>query len=196
MGRALACAVAFVVLASIACKGPAVPHPMNGEMRYTCCNMHYEKPEISDVNYQKGALIPFGTRVQILEVRRESVKFQPTGHPAITLVNKYGKDAVPMDQLLERTFPREDPRAKLAKTAKPAVKGKNPKPAADERTRKLIEQGVVEPGMTKEQVLMAKGYPPAHRTPSIDSPMWTYWENRWVTSEVYFDGDKVVRVTR
>ena len=199
MGRARACAVAFAVLVAIACKGPTVPHPMNGEMRYTCCNMHYEKPEISDVNYQKGALIPFGTRVQIIEVRHESVKFQPTGHPPITLVLKYGKEGgLTMDQLLERTFPREDPHAKLAKAAPKS--GKNPKgakPAADvERTRKLIEQGVVEAGMTKDQVLMAKGYPPAHRTPSLDSPMWTYWENRWVTSEVYFDGDRVVRVNR
>jgi hypothetical protein len=197
MGRARACAVAFAVLA-VACKQPAPPHPMNGEMRYTCCNMRYEKPEISDVNYQKGTLIPFGTRVQILEVRRNNVKFQPAGHPPITLVLKYGKDAgLTMDQLVERTFVTEDPHAKLARVASKGGKAvKGAKAPADERTRKLIEQGVIEPGMTKDQVLMAKGYPPAHRTPSLDAPMWTYWENRWVTSEVYFDGDKVVRVNR
>ena len=48
--------------------GPKVESPLNGQYRYTCCNIRYEKPEISDVNYTQGALIPYGTRVQILEV--------------------------------------------------------------------------------------------------------------------------------
>jgi len=45
-------------------------------------------------------------------------------------------------------------------------------------------------------VLMSLGYPPVHRTPSLDAPQWTYWENRWVSYVVYFDGDKVSRVQR
>jgi hypothetical protein len=172
-----------------ACKGPAVPHPMTSETRYLCCNMHYEKPEISDVNYLKGTLIPFGTRVQVLEVRKNSVKFQATGQPPIVLVLKYGKDAISMDQYLEQIFLKEDPHAKLPRA------GKDKKQAgAAEKTRKLIEDGVVEPGMTREQVIMAIGYPPLHRTPSLSSPSWTYWANRWVTFIVYFDGDKVSRV--
>jgi outer membrane protein assembly factor BamE (lipoprotein component of BamABCDE complex) len=61
---------------------------------------------------------------------------------------------------------------------------------------KLIEQAQVEPGMTRDEVLMSLGYPPAHRTPSLDSPTWTYWANRWATFEVYFDGDRVSRVNR
>ena len=122
MGRVLACAVAFVVLATTACKGPSVPNPLVGQTRYTCCNMHYENPEISDVNYQKGTLIPFGTRVQILEVKRNSVKFQPEGHPPIVLINKYGKDVLPLDQLMDRYFLPYDPHAKLA-AAKPPAKG-------------------------------------------------------------------------
>ena len=44
--------------------------------------------------------------------------------------------------------------------------------------------------------LMAIGYPPLHRTPSLGSSQWTYWANRWATFEVYFDGDKVARVQR
>jgi len=192
------CALAL----SAACKGPTVPHPMNGESRYLCCNMHYEKPEISDVNYLKGTLIPVGTRVQILEVRRSSVKFQAAGHPPIELVLKYGKDAgLGMDQYLDRIFLRDDPRAKLSRPAEVKVGrgGKAARPAAaadNEGLRKKIEQGVVEPGMTKDQVIMALGYPPAHRTPSLDAPMWTYWANRWATFEVYFDGDRVSRVNR
>jgi len=188
--RSLPATLAFAALLA-ACKGADVPHPMTNESRYLCCNLHYEKTEISDANYLKGTLIPFGTRVQVLEVKKSSVKFQADGHPPITLVLKYGKDAIGMDQYLELIFLREDPHAKLPKP------GKDKKQAAvAERTRKLIEEGTVEPGMTKDEVVMALGYPPAHRTPSLSSPNWTYWANRWATFEVYFDGDKVSRVQR
>jgi hypothetical protein len=48
--------------------------------------------------------------------------------------------------------------------------------------------------MTKAQVKIARGIPPFHRTPSLDSPTWTYWNTRWQTMTVYFAGDKVERV--
>ena len=184
-----------------ACKGPTVPSPLTGESRYLCCNMHYEKPEISDVNYLRGTTIPFGTRVQILEVRRNTVKFQAAGHPPIELVLKYGKDQLSMDQYLSRIFVTEDPRLQLRPAPPPPAKGrkgsKAPRPAEKApEVEKLIETGTVEPGMTREQVLMAIGYPPAHRTPSLDSPTWVYWQNRWATMEVVFDGNKVARVVR
>ena len=184
---------ATLALASLlaACKGPAVPNPMTGQTRFLCCNLHYEKPEISDANYLKGTLIPYGTQVHVLEVRKNTVKFQAEGHPPITLVLKYGKDTLGMDEYLNRIFLREDPHAKLPKPGKDKKQA-----AAAERMRKLIEEGTVEPGMTKDEVLMAVGYPPVHRTPSLSSPNWTYWQNRWVTFEVYFDGDKVSRVQR
>src|SRR5256712_12084846 len=134
---------------------------MTNESRYLCCNLHYEKTEISDANYLKGTLIPFGTRVQVLEVRKNSVKFQPAGHPPITLVLKYGKDALGMDQYLERIFLREDPHAKLPKPGKDKKQA-----AADEPTRQLNEEGTAEPGRTKDEVGMALGYPPAQRTPT------------------------------
>ena len=180
--RAVAALGAVAVGLTAACKGPAIPHPLTNEFRYTCCNLHYERPEISDVNYQRGTLIPLGTRVQILEVGRHSVKFEPAGQPPLTLVLKYGKDALSMDQYLDRIFLADDPWAGLRRL--------------NAKMQQLITQGTVEPGMTRSQVIMALGYPPAHRTPSLEGATWTYWANRWATFQVYFDGDKVVRVER
>jgi hypothetical protein len=57
-----------------------------------------------------------------------------------------------------------------------------------------IEQGTVEPGMTKADVIMALNYPPASRTPSLDAPEWHYWRTRWNEYVVAFDGDRVSRV--
>jgi hypothetical protein len=196
-----ATALALPLLALAACKGPVVPSPLTGESRYLCCNVHYEKPEITDVNYQRGALIPFGTRVQILEVRKSSVKFQPEGHPPMTLVMRHGRNIVTMDQYMDRIFVTEDPRLKLRSRAAAPARGKKGSKAArtpdtSSAIVNAIEQSTVEVGMTRDQVLMSLGYPPAHRTPSLESPTWTYWMNRWETFTVNFDGDKVASVVR
>jgi hypothetical protein len=178
----LTAAAALALALGAACRGPVIPSPVTGGSRYLCCNMHYENPEISDVNYQVGTLIPFGTQVQVLEVRRKAIKFQPAGHPPILLLLRYGENVLPMETYAERLFVAEDPRTKLKKV-----------PA---KTVKLIEAGGVDPGMTKDQVLMSLGYPPAHRTPSLETGQWSFWQNRWQQFVVYFDGDKVSRVQR
>lgn len=177
--------VAFTLAA--ACKGmhrggPEVAHPFTGTTRYLCCNFYYEKDKASDVNYQAGTKVPFGTRVHIERVTRDAVQFTPEGHPTITLEYKQGDKAVPFDTYLEQLFPDSDPRGRLRKV-----------PAKRVQT---IERGSIEKGMSREQVLMARGIPPAHRTPSLDSPTWTYWQNRWDTLVVYFAGDKVDRIAR
>ena len=113
-----------------------------------------------------------------------------------------------MDQYLNRIFLADDPHQKLRAEMAPPPAAKGKKTAkgsksaaaaqaeAEGKVVKLIEQAQVEPGMTRDEVLMSLGYPPAHRTPSLDSPTWTYWANRWATFEVYFDGDRVSRVNR
>jgi hypothetical protein len=46
--------------------------------------------------------------------------------------------------------------------------------------------------MTKEQVLMTRGYPPRHRTPSLEGNRWVYWSSRVVQLTVVFDGDVLI----
>jgi hypothetical protein len=138
--------------------------------------------------------------VQILDVRQNLVKFHPAGHPEITLVQRWGRKTLSIDDYMSRIFLPDDPRTRLRSAAAATSGKKKDKRAApdgkSDSVRKLIEQGLVEPGMTREQVLMSLGHPPVHRTPSLDAPSWTYWENRWVTFIVHFDGDKVSRVQR
>ncbi len=45
--------------------------------------------------------------------------------------------------------------------------------------QKGISNGAALNGMTKDGVLAALGYPPLHRTPSLDSSNWIYWRNPW-----------------
>jgi len=181
--RTLAASLLLVAVVVVtACKGPEVPSPLTGQQRYLCCNLYYEKPKINDVAYQVGTRIPFGTRVTIERVYRNEVQFRAEGQPPITLVYKYGDKVVPFDTYLDELFVTSDPHATLKKV-----------PAA---RLKAIQDGIIEPGMTKAQVLMSRGIPPAHRTPSLKDGTWTYWQDRWNTLVVYFAGDKVERVGR
>jgi hypothetical protein len=164
------------------CRPPAPPHPATSETRYTCCNIYYEQDEIPDTLWKVGTMIPLGTPVRIQEVRGDSIKFEASGHRPITLVLKYGKGAKSIDQYLDEMFPLQNPRTRLAKM----------KP----KTQKAIESGMVEEGMTREQVKMSMGVPAAHRTPSLDAPQWYYWQNRWHQIVVSFEGDKVTAVQR
>lgn len=59
--------------------------------------------------------------------------------------------------------------------------------------QKGIKNGEVYRGMSKKGVLVALGYPAAHRTPSLDSDTWTYWTNRFDTIDVHFSDSGKVR---
>ena len=123
------------------------------------------------------------------------MKFRAAGHPEITLTEKYGRKELPFDQLVSRVFVETDPRTQLARSAPPRARGKRRGPAESAASRlALVERGVVEPGMTRQEVIMTLGYPPANRTPSLEQPEWHYWRNRWDEFTVVFEGDRVARV--
>lgn len=59
--------------------------------------------------------------------------------------------------------------------------------------QKGIKNGQAYRGMSKKGVMVALGYPAAHRTPSPESDTWTYWTNRFNTIAVRFDDSGKVR---
>ena len=46
--------------------------------------------------------------------------------------------------------------------------------------------------MTREQVLIAVGYPPTHRTFTLDSSVWHLWASRHGRYEVHFNSEGTV----
>ena len=50
-----------------------------------------------------------------------------------------------------------------------------------------IKSGAILNGMSKEAVLICYGPPPEHATHSIDSKIWTYWENKKNKEEIIFN---------
>ena len=49
-----------------------------------------------------------------------------------------------------------------------------------------VRNGDMRKGMTKELVLLARGHPPAHETPSIEGDRWVYWSSRFVKLTIVF----------
>ena len=46
-------------------------------------------------------------------------------------------------------------------------------------------------GMTREIAIMARGYPPAHETSSLESDRWVYWSSRFVKLTVVFSNGRL-----
>ena len=53
--------------------------------------------------------------------------------------------------------------------------------------KECIKSGVIKPNISKEAVLIAFGYPPEHRTQSMDLDLWYYWVHRFGQRELRFD---------
>lgn len=156
-----------------------------GKTMYTHVNIWYEKPmKIISTNYHVGAMIEVGTKVTIEEADKKKVVFTDENGTKFRIVCKLKHNNVPCDQLLDNMwFGAKNPKAKGGSYHK-----------LSKSERENVDAGVVERGMSREAVLMAYGYPPTIRTPSIKGNAWTYWKNRWVTRIFRFKGNKVIEV--
>ncbi len=62
--------------------------------------------------------------------------------------------------------------------------------------KKGIEDGDAYEGMSRKGVMIALGYPAAHRTQSLDFDTWVYWGNRFRTRSIDFDAQGKVSAVR
>lgn len=58
--------------------------------------------------------------------------------------------------------------------------------------RRGIEEGKALPGMSREGVKIALGYPAKNKTPSLEMNKWTYWQTRSSVLIVEFDDNDTV----
>ena len=154
----------------------ALPEPAQG---FLCCNLRTDGKWISDINYSENGkrVIPAGTPVKATGYGRYRVHIEtPEGKQAIG--NDYSRDLA-MPEFARRSVVATDPKLKLA--------GASPK------IRKAVETGRVAPGMTREQVLMAVGYPVSSENPHLDAKVWRFWLSSFAEFQVVFGPDDRVR---
>lgn len=145
---------------------------------YTAYNLWYENPEnLTTDNIQKGTLIPFGTEVRILSMTDSSIVFQANGK-TFTLHYDDGRTMMPIEEFAKQLF-----------TTSVAVEmAGGVSPAAFEKMRR----GIIEKGMTKQNVITTYGPPSKIRTPNQLSDSWIYWVDRVKSKRVIFRNGKVL----
>lgn len=148
---------------------------MQGNL-YSQVNMWEEKGRIIATNYQRGRLIPVNSLVTINGYSSKSIFFTVNGESSqLEILNVEDHTRVSIEQLTSKLFAKS--KVNLSNFSKIG--------------REAIEYGNVVDGMTKSEVLVSRGFPPAHVTPNLESNLWKYWQNRFVTRNVEFRNNKV-----
>lgn len=168
--------LAILVTALLAgCATSPIEH-VEGEAAITQLNMWHYRNQHETTNYQVDFLIPVNSRVDILDTSGDEIEFRvvETGE-VVMLANVERYTRMNIAEIYDRYF--GDTLVDLNQFS--------------DAEREAIEEGSVEPGMSKEAVLIARGYPPAHETPSLDNDQWRYWRTRFDTVNVHFSDGEV-----
>lgn len=146
---------------------------------YTTHNIWYDSPDkIFSINYHKGKILPAGTRVEIIRVEKgESVTFQIAGtNQKFTLIyqDKF-HGPITFSKFMDRLF--------TEKSFEELTQG------LTQQEIDAIKAGKLVPGMSKKAVVIALGFPPEHKTASLNSNTWVYWFSRFKKTSVNFDAN-------
>jgi hypothetical protein len=159
---------------------------LSGKTYYTKTNIWYEKPhDISSTNYHRGSILPIGSKVKINSIKNKKIHFTPDGSSKMfTIINETQRSMMSTEELFNRYFSVE------------AVQVGSGDYQATDAEREHIKNGTIAIGMSKKAVLMAYGYPPAHKTPLLTSDVWHYWYTIPQQVIVHFKDDKIVKIEK
>ncbi len=140
---------------------------------YLCCNVYAEGDWISDSNYrdQGKKMIAAGTPARVTGYGRYRVHVELAGQK-MRLGNDYSRDES-LEKFAGKYVIKDDPKAKLASW-----------PA---NVQAAVQSAKVLPGMTKEQVLMAIGYPITSENPTLEAPLWRYWLSSFAEYQIQWN---------
>ncbi len=172
---------------------------VSGKTFYTTANIWYERrSQIESTNYHRGSILPTGTKVKIAEVCDGAttsynstldariwepfIRFDDESGQSYKLVfrPRHSREGMTVWDLFGQYFSENNP----------MVEGGAFKSLTAEE-QKSVMAGEIAVGMSKTAVVMAYGYPPGHKTPSLKLDKWIYWESRVKTKTVCFSDDKV-----
>ncbi len=154
-----------------------------GEIVYARHGFYVEKNRHITTNYGVQYCYPVNSKLEVKTVTRLFGKeihvksLSDNSSFTIQNVEKYTK--VSDDDIMSRMFSKEP--TSLAGHSAEAL-------AAINKCR-------IVKGMTKDEVILARGYPPAHQTPSLEANAWQYWYKRMPNGFVHFQNGQVVNIT-
>lgn len=155
-----------------------------GKNFYLSSNIWNEKDkDILSINFHRGNIIPIGTEVTIDAVKKTKIIFTVnlTGIKYNFILSRKHSN-LNIYELMDRYFLKTNP---LKESSYKSLRSKE---------QECIKLGLICSDMTKKSVIMAYGYPPTHKTPSISLNEWNYWESRARRMIISFIDDKVIEV--
>lgn len=171
--------IAGVIALAAACVIEASATAQELYSGFLCCNYRHDGSGwMSDSNYGPNPVMSLGATVTMGSYGRYRVNTTMNG-ARMSIGNDYSRD-LSLEQFAKRIIVRQDPRIQLATF---------PKAVQD-----AFSSGRILLGMTKEQVLMALGYPITSETPHLDMPTWRYWLSSFEEFSVNWSNDRVANV--
>ncbi len=151
--------------------------PVAGKEYYARHSFMYEEGKHITTNYWRGTLVPINSRIKVEAA---------TASKLLLRVVETG-ETIDVDNIAK--FTKCDLRgiARRMLSVRPVDLGD-----CDKATVDAIKSGTMLRGMTKDQVLMARGFPPAHKTPVLSSDRWQYWSSRFVVQTIVFADGKLL----
>jgi len=146
---------------------------------FACCNLRYSGDQLSGPNYAQLPFIAVGTPVLIRAVDDAQATVEINGQQMLLRPDPGHTRETPA-QWLDKAVVAQDPRRRL--DALPAG------------TRAAIQSGRVMKGMTREQVIMALGYPQVDDKKGLDAPSWRYWWSGFEPFYVQWTRDRVRKI--
>lgn len=177
---------AFVLCLLPACARDLIPEEVlqipEYSQVYTAYNLWYNADGVCrSENVQQGGILPFGTEIEFMKANSDGIHFRRVsdGKEFYLKYSEY-HSVIPIENYIKRLFVLRNEKD-LAIGIRPLVYEK-------------IRRGIVEKGMTRNEVLLAYGPPPAMSTPSETVDTWIYWRDYGVGRRIVFFGDRVVEI--
>lgn len=172
--------LALAVFGLSACSSPSPIQDVEGKQVYTQLSMWADGDKHLTTNYSVGIHVPINTQVNILDTSAEEIVIEipDLDNRTVTIINAAQHTQEDIQGIYNRYF--GDQPVDLSRFGS--------------STREAIRAGEIREGMRKDAVLLARGYPPAHRTASTDQNEWMYWRNRFNRVAVHFENDRVSRI--
>ena len=141
---------------------------------YTRYNLWYTNPmNMDSMNMLKGEILPFGTEVVVDSATENEIRFTTVADGKKFRI-KYNDDyrMKPVDDYMRELFSTQN-ESDLTVGVRPV-------------TIEKLKAGIVENGMTKQEVELAYGPPCAFRTPSPALDTWCFWTEVLVGKRIIF----------
>lgn len=149
-----------------------------GQSVYTQRNLWFHEGEHEATNYAVSTRLPVNSEVTITATTAETISLKTSDGKEYVIINVPDYTKKDIQGIYSRYFgPSKVDLSRFSGSE-----------------RQAIRDGRIEKGMSKEAVLVARGYPPAHETPSTDSDEWRFWKSAHNTRIIRFENGQVASI--